>query len=124
MPLFVACGEGDNALEDLVQNIPEKQIKRLASSVTGVISVSSENKNKCLEFNLAQPDNIAVFPNCVNTSLFRRINSSKMRHELGINVDDFVISFVGGFEKRKGPDRLASAVKIINDPHIKVIFIV
>lgn len=123
LPLFVACGEGDNALEEMIQNTNEKQLNRLARSVTGVISVSSENKRKCVEFKLAQPDNIGVFPNCVNTNIFHRMESSEMRKKLGIDVDDFVISFVGGFENRKGPDRLASAVRVLNDSRIKVIFI-
>lgn len=41
----------------------------------------------------------------------------------GITEDDFVIVFIGGFSSRKGPDRLAKAISILNDSHIKSIFI-
>lgn len=123
MPMFVACGEGDNALEDMVEKMPKKKLDDLAKACTGVISVSSENRRKCIDFNLARLDNIDVFPNCVNTNLFHKFDVSKMKQKLGIEKDDFVISFVGSFVPRKGPDRIAQAIKNLNDAHIKVMFI-
>lgn len=123
MPMFVACGEGDNALEDMVEKMPKKKLDDLAKACTGVISVSSENRRKCIDFNLARLDNIDVFPNCVNTNVFHKFDVSKMKQKLGIEKDDFVISFVGSFVPRKGPDRIAQAIKNLNDAHIKVMFI-
>ena len=46
-----------------------------------------------------------------------------MKQNLKIENNDFVISFVGSFVPRKGPDRIAQAIKNLNDPHIKVMFI-
>ena len=123
IPLFVACGEGDDALEDMVNKMSGEEIKRLASAVTGVVSVSSENKRKCIMFGLASEDSIDVFPNCVNTSIFHKIDVADMKKQLGIRENDFVIVFVGGFIPRKGPDRLAKAITSLNDPEIKVMFI-
>ena len=122
-PLFVACGEGDNALEDMVTNMSDEEIKLLASAVTGVVSVSSENKRKCLTFGLSSEDNTSVFPNCVNTSIFHKMDVTDMKKQLGIREDDFVIGFVGWFIPRKGPDRIAQAIKQLNDSQIKVMFI-
>ena len=123
IPLFVACGEGDNALEDMVEKMPEKELEKLAKTCTGVISVSSENKRKCIKYHLATQKNIEVFPNCVNTTVFHKMDVTKMKQHLNISNDDFVICFVGSFVPRKGPDRIAQAVKNLNDPHIKVMFI-
>lgn len=122
-PLFVACGEGDDALENMVKTMSKEGIARLAKAVTGVVSVSSENKRKCVRFNLAKEEDVEVFPNCVNTDVFHKMDVSDMKKKLGIKEDDFVISFVGGFIPRKGPDRIAQAVKNLNDPKIKVIFV-
>ena len=122
-PLFVACGEGDDALENMVSNMSVDEIKRLAMAVTGVVSVSSENKRKCIAFSLALEKNIDVFPNCVNTSIFHKMDVKEMTKQLGIRENDFVIGFVGGFEPRKGPDRIAKAIIKLNDPIIKVMFI-
>lgn len=121
--LFVACGEGDDALENMVANMSDEEIKRLASAATGVVSVSSENKRKCLAFGLASEKNIDVFPNCVNTSIFHKMDVAEMKRQLGIRDTDFVIGFVGGFIPRKGPDRIAKAITKLNDPQIKVMFI-
>ena len=122
-PLFVACGEGDNALEGMIATMSKSKLVRMVNAVTGVISVSSENKRKCVDYNLALAENIEVFPNCVNISIFHRMDATSMRRKLGINEGDFVISFVGGFIPRKGPDRIAQAIKNLKDPTIKVIFI-
>lgn len=122
-PLFVACGEGDNALEDMVEYCSSKDLTILRSIVYGIISVSSENERKCVEYNLANKEDIIVLPNCVDTQLFRKKDASFLKQQLGIKEDDFVIAFVGGFIPRKGPDRVAEAIKIINDSSIKSIFI-
>ena len=123
LPMFVACGEGDNALEDMVEKMPKNKLQELAKACTGVVSVSSDNKRKCINYNLANKDNIDVFPNCVNTTVFHKMDVTKMKQDLIIDKDDFVISFVGSFVPRKGPDRVAQAIKNLNDPHIKVMFI-
>lgn len=121
--LFVACGEGDDALENMVNTISEDSKKRLASAVTGVISVSTENKRKCIDFGLSQKEDISVFPNCANTTIFHKTDVSDLKRKLGIKYDDFVIGFVGNFIPRKGPDRIAKAITMLNDSQIKVMFI-
>lgn len=123
MPLFVACGEGDDALEEMVQAMPAEQLAALSSAVTGVVSVSSENKRKCIEFNLSRAKNTEVFPNCVNIDYFHSRDAKEMKKKLGIKESDFVICFVGGFIPRKGPDRVAQAIRNLNDSKIKVMFI-
>lgn len=121
--LFVACGEGDDALENMVNTISEDSKKRLASAVTGVISVSTENKRKCIDFGLSKKEDVSVFPNCVNTNIFHKSDMTNLKKQLGIKDDDFVIGFVGNFIPRKGPDRIAKAITMLNDPQIKVMFI-
>lgn len=123
IPLFVACGEGDNALEEMSKHLSTKEKNALKASVNGVISVSSENKRKCIEYNLVDSDKIAVFPNGVDINLFRKKDERVFRTQLGASESDFLIVFVGGFIPRKGPERLAQAITAINDPSIKVMFI-
>lgn len=123
LPLFVACGEGDNAIEMMIDRMTECRIEELAASVMGVISVSTENKRKCIEYGLCRDDNVVVLPNCVDTKVFRCDSSLSIRAELGITEEDFVIAFCGAFIKRKGSRRLSEAIKKLNDPHIKSIFV-
>ncbi len=123
LPLFVACGEGDNALENLVKTISVKNKNELIQAVKGVISVSSENKQKCISFGLVKEEDIIVLPNCVDDTLFYPADGSTMRKKLGVSENNFLILFVGGFTRRKGADRLSEALEKINDSNIKVAFI-
>lgn len=123
IPLFVACGEGDNALEELVDNIKADNKALLAETVTGVISVSSENRRKCIEFDLATPEDIIVLPNCVDTDVFYPHTNWNKRRELGVKDTDFLVVFIGYFIHRKGADRLAAAINKLNSKDIKVVFI-
>ncbi len=123
IPLFVACGEGDDALETMVRTISNKEKQMLKKSVTGVISVSSENQRKCVDFGLVEKNSIIVQPNCVDTNLFHSQEIAETKNCLGIKDGDFTIVFVGGFIPRKGPERVAQAVTRLNDERIKVMFI-
>lgn len=123
LPVFVACGEGDNAIENLMDTISQRDKQELVNCIKGVISVSSENRRKCLEYSLATKEKIIVLPNCTDTSIFNPQDASAMRHDLGIGEQDFTIVFVGGFIPRKGPDRVARAMANLSDKHIKAIFI-
>lgn len=122
-PLFVACGEGDNALEHLVSSLTTKEKKEFSKIVTGVICVSTENKRKCIAYGLAPENNIVVLPNSVDTSIFVRNANRDVRKELGVFPDDFLIAFTGAFIHRKGSARLSAAIDRLNDSHIKVVFI-
>lgn len=123
LPLFVACGEGDNAIEMMLDRMSVNRKQELAKTVTGMISVSSENKRKCLAYGLCREDNVVVLPNCVETSLFKADRSLSIRKKLGVKDDDFLIVFCGDFEARKGSNRLAEAITLLNDDKIKSVFI-
>jgi len=123
LPLFVACGEGDQALENLHNSLSPQKRKNIRETVNGVISVSSENKRKCIAYNLIDKSKIDVFPNCVNTCLFRSYDNSDLKKSLGIGEGDFTVAFVGGFIHRKGAKRVSDAISLLNDYHIKSIFI-
>lgn len=122
IPLFVACGEGDNAIEDLCASLSDDEKLRLKESVKGVISVSSENKRKSVLYGLAEEDSITVLPNCVDEALFHCADGLAKRNELGLSCKDFVISFTGAFIHRKGSRTLSEAIKQINNSNIKAIF--
>lgn len=122
-PLFVACGEGDNALENLISTLSENEKSDFIDTVTGVISVSTENKRKCLAFGLCKEKNIIVLPNCVDADLFHPIDASRTKDQLNIKDSDFTIAFTGAFITRKGSKVVSEALNEIGDNAIKAIFI-
>lgn len=125
-PLFVACGEGDNAIEELIASLNAESFNRLSKSVIGVISVSSENKRKCIEYRLADAKNVIVLPNCSDGNVFYAVNDetrSAIREKMGLKNEEFFVLFVGGFIPRKGANRLSVAIDHLKDPRIKSAFI-
>lgn len=123
LPLFVACGEGDNAIEYLVNRISHSEKEKFSKYVKGVISVSSENKRRSIQNGLAQENDIIVLPNSVDTSIFVKDNNIDIRKELGVKPDDFLIAFTGAFIHRKGSARLSAAIDKLNNPRVKSLFI-
>lgn len=123
LPLFVACGESGDLFASELRHFSVETKEKMSKAVTGIISVSAENKRKCIEYSLGKAENIEVLPNAIQADRFYRADASDMKNKLGINNDDFVIAFVGAFISRKGPDRVAKAIIKLNDPQIKVIFI-
>lgn len=122
-PLFVACGEGDDALDDWAIALSDSAKKRVRSLVNGVISVSTENMRKCLAYGLSTSDNTIVLPNCVNEDVFHPINGDDLRRKLGASKSDFVVSFTGSFIERKGYNRLSDAIDKLRCDDLKVIFL-
>lgn len=123
-PLFVACGESGKAIVELIDILKPSEKQKLIKAVKGVISVSSENKNRVLKNGLATMDKIEVIPNAVDKKVFYPRDPIKLREKFGIKDSDFVISFVGGFTVRKGSSRLSDAITLLNDPSVKTFFIV
>ena len=125
-PLFVACGEGDNAMEELIDSLSESDLTRLSTAVKGVVSVSSENKRKCIEYGLAIEEDIVVLPNCTDDTVFNAVDSERrdaIRAGLGLDKDDFFVLFVGGFIPRKGADRVSKAIDKLDDSRLKSAFV-
>ena len=122
-PLFVACGEGNDALDRLGTSLSADERAFMRKTVCGVISVYTENRMKCIGYGLTLPKDVIVLPNAVDPNLFfPRERNTKLRESLGVTNADFLILFVGSFIRRKGCGILAQAVDRLNDPHIKVVF--
>ncbi len=63
---------------------------------------------------------VEVFPNAINNKLFRPLNKNESRKKFGFDKNDFIVSFVGSFDRRKGIDRLEKAIDSLPDNKIKL----
>lgn len=120
IPLFGASGEECVALYD---NYTLNDKIEISSYLSGLISVSSKNKEECISLGFISEEKVKVVPNAVNLSLFKGISKQIARKELGITDSDFVVGFLGQFVPRKGVLRLDQALCELNDNSIKAIFI-
>ncbi len=116
IPSYCACGENSTRFEKGNQpyttGIKYASWRDILKSLTGVVSVSGNNKNLIIE-NEYVPESmkIGVFPNGVDERKFFTFDKSEAREKLGFSKDDFIIVFTGAFTQRKGINELNSALK-------------
>lgn len=119
IPLVVASGESD-----ISDSFPMKPVfRKYAEYVSGVVCVSSKNKQESVELGWTVPEKCIVLPNAVDSSLFVKKDRNAIRQQLGIPPEAFVISFVGWFIERKGPLRVAQAIASIPENDVYSIFV-
>lgn len=120
IPLFVATGEDRIFFQKYLNNY---SLKLLREYVSGVICVSSKNQEESIACGLTIKVKCQVIPNAIDETMFHPLVKSECRKKLGYPQNDFIVAFVGRFYNRKGVNRVCDAIKRINDPHIKSIFI-
>ncbi|MBR1499138.1 MAG: glycosyltransferase [Bacteroidaceae bacterium] len=119
IPLFVATGESNVA--KMISKWKDKEA--FCNYLSGVVCVSTKNKEESIALGLTRESKCEVIPNAINAELFRRLDKARCRRELGIAEDAFVVAFVGWFNERKGVKRVAQAIRACNDPDIKSVFL-
>ena len=92
-----------------------------------IIAVSGFVKELLVKHAKRKPENIAVVHNGVDLESFHPKDKENIRarvfEELGLQNDDFLISFVGHYIERKGIGLLFAALKLVNNPKIKVVIV-
>ena len=120
IPAFFAFGESGS--NDTIGHLGEKMSAKLLQPITGVVSVSSCNKQRLLNAGVVAEDKIEIFPNGVEAKLFAPGDRNELRKQFSWPQDKFIIAFTGYFIHRKGPDRLMEAVKKLQDDDICLAF--
>ena len=118
-PLFVATGES-NVAEMFSCSL---SLKPFYDFISGVICVSSKNKDESINLGLTNPEKCVVIPNAVDNSVFKVMDKKECRRKLSIQEDSFIVAFVGWFNNRKGVLRVSDAIKKLKDKTVKSIFI-
>ncbi len=118
-PSFIAYGEC--FIDQDTRNFSIEEIRENLKSLTGVVAVSTKNRNELLEHKVIPEDKIEVFPNSVNSKSFYPMDKHAAREQLGFDQDDFILAYVGHFNERKGVLRVVAAIKGLEG--VKSIFI-
>jgi len=119
LPLFVASGEAE-----IVKQFDMKLLtKDFSNYVSGVVCVSRKNLEESVSLELTTPDKCEVFPNAVDRTLFRKMDKSQCRKELGFPQDAYIVASVGAFCERKGTRLLSQAISSIKDMTVHSLFV-
>ncbi len=119
IPAVVAMGEGPPSCYESVPGL--QQARRDIARFDGIIAVSGANRDYAVHKLGVDPSKITVIHNAVDTTHFYPRDRQASRIRYGLPLDVPIVAFVGGFEERKGPLRVAEALKVI--PDVKAIFL-
>lgn len=111
VPSFFALGES----HDTIQQFGAKKAQKELKDITGVVSVSSALKKWAVDANVVPDTKIKVFPNGFNENRYMKHDKSTARKLFGLPQDEFIVSFVGAFNERKGVLRVCRAVEKVDD---------
>ena len=113
IPMFVATGESE------IQKLPKPcrsfSLEKFRIDTTGIICVSTKNKEEAIGFGYAVEDKCIVLHNGVDLNLFTKRDKYDCRSALGISKTEFVVVCVGDISDRKGQMRLLSAAERLNE---------
>lgn len=119
LPLFVATGESNIAQ---MFNATPKQ-KPFYDYVSGVICVSSKNKEESISLGLTTHDRCLLALNSVNSQRFQKMNREECRTKLNLPLSAFIVAFTGWFKPSKGAERVAKAIEMIEGEPVYSVFI-
>lgn len=118
IPAF--CAFGESSLWS-IQGRDFDEVRHSLAKLSGMISVSTENKRILVDKHLFREKDIEVFPNGVDHSLFYPRNKQEIRKKYGFPEDAFIGAYTGAFNDDKGVLRAQeAAVKAGNVPMIYI----
>ncbi len=121
VPLFVATGE--SRIPSIKKPCRSFSIENFQKSLSGVVSVSTKNKEEAIQLGYATAEQCAVFPNGVDLSLFKPLDKTECRKQLGLPQDKFIVACAGNYTERKGQSRIVNAVAKLNNPSVGIVLV-
>ena len=97
--------------------------KKICHSADRIIATSPQEKVDLIKFYQTDPERITVIPCGVNLNLFQPLPQEESRTEIAFSTDDFLITYVGRLEERKGIDTLLEAIHLTNDPQVQAVIV-
>ena len=108
-PVFIQASECDITVPDYLKD------RKYIDKVAGVVCASGKNKEESVREGLTKACDTIIAVNGYRKDEFYRIEKEEARKTTGISSDKFVISFLGGFIKRKGLPQLCSVLNRFDD---------
>ncbi len=114
------CAFGESSLWSIERwNISE--VRNSLSKLSGMVSVSTENKRVLVDNELYREKDIEIFPNGADHSFFYPMNKQEIRKKYGFDEKETIGVYTGTFNHDKGILRAQEAV--LRAGNVKMIYI-
>ena len=116
IPSFIANGEADTYAE--IKMNSKSLLKQTLKDATGIISVSTKNKNEIAKLSGNDSkvlEKTSVIVNAADNDRFYQKDKIEIRKKMGWPLDAFVIAFTGSFIERKGVKKLSNVLDRFDD---------
>ena len=97
--------------------------KKLCQGADRIIATNPQEKDDLVKLYHADPNKVTIIPCGVNLDLFQPFPQQESKKEIAFSTDDFLITYVGRLEERKGIDTLLEAIYIVDNPSIQVVIV-
>ena len=112
IPAFMAHGEATYSGDAKYGN---KKLAKELEGLCGLVAVSSQNRDYCVDSGSVPSAIAEVFPNGYRKERFKKYDKAEARKKIGFPEDKFIVGFCGSFDSRKGILRLQEAVDQLED---------
>lgn len=119
LPSYIANGEADT-IDSLKYN-SSKIINDTLKHVTGIISVSTKNKDEISTLCKGDKEimkKVVIIPNATDQMRFYSKDRNACRKNLGWDENKFIVIFTGSFIERKGIGKLSSVIDRFKDVYV------
>lgn len=97
--------------------------KMLCQSADRIIATNLQEKEDLVDLYQADPAKVTIIPCGVNLDLFQPLPQEESRKDIAFSRDDFLITYVGRLENRKGIDTLLEAIYLVDNPGIQAVIV-
>ncbi len=109
VPLIVGLGESSFSLLEKGHSL--NLIRKYCFEIDFYICVSESIKNKIINEYKVSESKTKVLQNAVPDIFFRKYNKVELRKKYNFPLDIFIVSFLGHFVDRKGPQRVLESIE-------------
>ena len=114
-----------SALQDL-DSSPDTRFEieqKICRGADRIIATCQQEKIDLITHYQAPPEKINIIPCGVNLELFQPQDQLQAKSEIGYTRNDFLITFIGRLEERKGIDTLLEAASQIQDADLQILIV-
>ena len=105
---------------------PEARLKierKLCQFADRIIATNPQEKEDLIDHYQTDPSKITIIPCGVNLDLFTPLPQEEARNAIAFSSDNFLITYVGRLEERKGIDTLLKAIYLADNPSIQAVIV-